>query len=306
MFWSSHFLVALEFADEFECEGRCGFNSGCCSSVGVVFAAELAWMQLLRGLHFILDNPLTSMAWQLDEMQELLNEPMVHRVVIDQCYFGLMNEHGELHRKPTQLVTSSQVLVSKMLGCRCQGGHTHAPVIGGSKVTRPAGHYPRALASAMVSAMQDQFNFETKSLYVLDEPYEALAVEEVEDPTYAAESAAPWQSSDDEVVMNFVGEDSKMKISTGVEADGVQTSRKHWSQVWEEISPGFDGVRCSQGGHFRRKTTSMSSLCRTTCTQSKASCNFATDVSSWSKSPYRLAHAGGCDTPFLCGGACDR
>lgn len=132
----------------------------------VVFAVELAWMQLLRGLHFILENPLTSMAWQLDEMQELLNEPMVHRVVIDQCYFGLMNEHGELHRKPTQLVTSSQVLVSKMLGCRCRGGHTHAPVIGGSKVTRPAGHYPRALASAMVSAMQDQFNFETKSLYM--------------------------------------------------------------------------------------------------------------------------------------------
>lgn len=182
----------------------------------VVFAVELAWMQLLRGLHFILENPLTSVAWQLDEMQELLNEPMVHRVVIDQCHFGLMNEHGELHRKPTQLVTSSQVLVSKMLGCRCRGGHTHAPVIGGSKVTRPAGHYPKALASAMVSAMQDQFNFETKSLYVLDEPYEALAVEEMEDPTHAAESAAPWQSSDDEVVMNFVGEDSKMRISPGV------------------------------------------------------------------------------------------
>ena len=182
----------------------------------VVFAVELAWMQLRRGLHFILENPLTSMAWQLDEMQELLREPMVHRVVIDQCYFGLMNEYGELHRKSTQLVTFSQVLVSKMLGCRCQGGHTHAPVIGGAKVTRPAGHYPRALASAMVSAMQDQFNFETKSLYVLDEPYEAMAVEEVEEPNQAVESAAPWQSSDDEVVMDFVGEDSKMKISPGV------------------------------------------------------------------------------------------
>ena len=182
----------------------------------VVFAVELAFLQLLGGRHFIMENPLTSMAWQLDEMKQLLSEPSVHKVVIDQCYFGLMNERGELHRKATQLVTSSQVLVSKMLGCRCRGGHAHAPVIGGAKVTRPAGHYPRALASAMVSAMQDQFDFETKSLYVPDEPYEAMAVEEMDDQAYALDSAAPWQSSDDEVAAGFEGDDEKLKISSGV------------------------------------------------------------------------------------------
>ena len=246
----------------------------------VVFAVELAFLQLLGGRHFILENPLTSMAWQLDEMKQLLSEPSVHKVVIDQCYFGLMNERGELHRKATQLVTSSQVLVSKMLGCRCRGGHAHAPVIGGAKVTRPAGHYPRALASAMVSAMQDQFDFETKSLYVPDEPYEAMAVEEMDDQAYALDSAAPWQSSDDEVAAGFEGDDEKLKISSGVRQ---MVFRLHGTSFWQEVSKSIDGLWCSQGGHFGRKATTLPSLCRATSTSSTTSCDLASDFSGWSQ-----------------------
>ena len=181
----------------------------------VDFAVELAWMQLGGHRHFLLENPLTSAAWSESSVAELSGDERVRSVVIDQCQFGLKNSAGVHHRKSTQLLTSAQALVSKMMGHRCNGEHPHAPVIGGSKVTRPAGHYPRAFAAAIITAMQDQFNFETNLLHHKSSQggYEVLAVEEY--PT----SAMPVESdggSSEEMIAHKDEDKDKMMVTPAV------------------------------------------------------------------------------------------
>ena len=116
----------------------------------VEFAVEIALLQLNAGRHFLMENPLSSAAWKLEVMLRFLQDPRVRSVVIDMCRFGLCNAEGDLHRKPTKLVSSSQALISAMMGKRCAGQHEHAAVMGGAKVTRPAGHYTKSFAKAVV------------------------------------------------------------------------------------------------------------------------------------------------------------
>ena len=80
----------------------------------VVFTIELALLQLHSGRHFLIENPLGSRAWQLPEMQEFLSRPDVLEVVVDMCSFNLRSAEGVLHKKATQLLTSSQTTVSSL------------------------------------------------------------------------------------------------------------------------------------------------------------------------------------------------
>ena len=59
------------------------------------------------------------------------------------CRYNLRRPRGLRYRKPTRIATSSQAVVSKLLGMRCTGLHSHEPVLGGSAVTQKAGHYTR-------------------------------------------------------------------------------------------------------------------------------------------------------------------
>ena len=136
----------------------------------VLFAIEVAELQMNTGRHFMIENPLPSAAWQLEELQAFMNRPDVLSVVVDMCAFNLRAATGELHRKRTRLLTSSQALVSSMMNKKCAGDHEHAPVIGGSKVTEAAGHYSREFSDAVIRAFMEQFDFETGALFqALDE-----------------------------------------------------------------------------------------------------------------------------------------
>ena len=128
----------------------------------VLFAIEVAEHRMKKGRHFLMENPVGSAAWRLPEMIAFLNRAMVGSVVIDQCMFGLMDAQGQLHKKGTRLVTSMQALISKMVGRRCDRSHEHALVIGGGKITRPAGHYPLKLCQEIVESALKQFDFETQ------------------------------------------------------------------------------------------------------------------------------------------------
>ena len=128
----------------------------------VQFAIEVAEHRLKRNRHFLMENPLGSAAWKLPEMERFLQHPMVRSVLIDQCAFGLRDAAGNLHKKPTRLVTSMQALVSRLVGMRCDKSHQHAHVMGGSKITKPAGHYPLKLCHEIVAGALDQFDFETR------------------------------------------------------------------------------------------------------------------------------------------------
>ena len=55
------------------------------------------------------------------------------------------------------MATSSKAVRSHLDQVRCTGDHLHQPVIGGSKITARAGHYPGQLAKTMVLAMEEEF-----------------------------------------------------------------------------------------------------------------------------------------------------
>ena len=176
----------------------------------VLFAIEVALVQLQAGRHFLMENPRSSAAWKLDEMLTFLQHPQVRSIVVDMCRFGLCNESGVLHMKPTKLVTSSQALISCLMGMRCTQDHEHAPVIGGAKVTTPAGHYTSDFSKLVVSGFMKQFDHEMSLL----EAHETLAAEDeqVALPDVAAEPL----SSDEEAVV--APEIDNMKIPSGIRA----------------------------------------------------------------------------------------
>ena len=80
----------------------------------------------------------------------------------------------QTHRKPTKPVSSSQALISRIMGMGCKGRPEHVAVMGGAKVTRPAGRYTQSFATAMVSGLTDQFDHET-ALMQVHEPLAADA-----------------------------------------------------------------------------------------------------------------------------------
>lgn len=126
----------------------------------VLFAIQLALIQLKCGRHFLMENPLGSAAWRLPEMEEFRDRDDVLEAVLDMCRYGLRGLDGNLHKKATRLLTSSQAVVSMFNGQRCEGGHVHSWVLGGSKITVAAGHYTSAFADAVVQAFMDQSDFE--------------------------------------------------------------------------------------------------------------------------------------------------
>ena len=124
------------------------------------FAVKLARRQRKAGRHFTLENPLPSAAWREPELRALVEELDCHIAELDQCRFGLRSLRGFPHKKPTRLATSSPSVAERLHDRRCLRQHVHDPVLGGSKVTSRAGHYPGSLARAMVLGMESQFDAE--------------------------------------------------------------------------------------------------------------------------------------------------
>lgn len=73
----------------------------------IQFALDLARYQLRHGRHFILENPIGSASWSLPEVIKFLEEEEAKIARFDQCRFGLMSAQGKLHKKGTQMATSS-------------------------------------------------------------------------------------------------------------------------------------------------------------------------------------------------------
>ena len=122
------------------------------------FALLLARIQLKRGAHVLLENPRCSLAWSLPELVQFVEQPNIECVDFDQCAFKLRSADGLLHKKPTRIATSSSCIADELQGMVCSRDHAHQPVIGGSKITSRAGHYPVALAKAIVRGLEKQFH----------------------------------------------------------------------------------------------------------------------------------------------------
>ena len=115
--------------------------------------------QLLHkhGSFFTIENPQSSYAWHMPQMQKLLRKCNAQHVVLDQCEFGLTipGPEGEpmLARKSTTFAGTLPNL--EKLGRKCSKQHEHAQVIGSVKTqtgwekrSTLAGAYPWELCKA--------------------------------------------------------------------------------------------------------------------------------------------------------------
>ena len=160
------------------------------------FALELAAIQLEAGRHYVLENPRPSAAWKEPSMIKFLDEKEAVTADFDQCRFNLRSALGGLHRKATRIASSSPTVASRLDGKKCMRTHGHDQVIGGKRVTAPAGHCPGPLARALVLGMEDQFHREASKVS------EVLAVghgnPEAEEEDFALPAAVDSETDDDD------------------------------------------------------------------------------------------------------------
>lgn len=147
-------------------------------------------------------------------MIKTLEELEAEAADFDQCRYGLKSVGGGFHLKPTRVATSSPALASRLHGQKCMRTHAHDPVLGGARVTRPAGHYLGQLARCMVIGMESQFDLEGKKMAEVNavEDGDMEDDEDLDDGTFAQHEVPGHSESEDE------GENPPpgMKITAGI------------------------------------------------------------------------------------------
>ena len=86
-------------------------------------------MQLAAKRHFVMESPLSSRLWYVDEVAKLLQHPRVVCVLADQCMLGLVDPEGHPTKKATMVACRSEVL-ARRLNVRCNNKHTHVRLEG--------------------------------------------------------------------------------------------------------------------------------------------------------------------------------
>ena len=177
----------------------------------IQFALKLARLQKKNHCHFILENPIGSASWSLPEVVKFLEEEEARLAKFDQCRFNLRSEAGMLHKKGTQMATSSEAMHRRLDGVRCSGDHLHQQVIGGSRITERAGHYPQELARAMVLGMEEEFESQ-----FCQRPHSVLAAET---------SGADDSGGEDETVQMVDVPSASSDEDLEVKQDGIKISQ---------------------------------------------------------------------------------
>ena len=116
------------------------------------FATKVAQTVMAYGGKFLIENPLTSKAWQEKFLHELMMKDEVILVATDQCMYGLESRAQVPQKKPTGFVTNSEE-IAKELQLRCDGKHLHEQVLGsdqGGLRSRQTQVYPEKLVDAIL------------------------------------------------------------------------------------------------------------------------------------------------------------
>ena len=96
------------------------FNENCL----VDLAAQIAVFQVSSGNHFVAEQPADSNMFDSSDWCRRLEGYALYRVVFDQCEFGLTDRKtGAPVRKPTQLVSSSEVIIRRFAGIKCKDAY---------------------------------------------------------------------------------------------------------------------------------------------------------------------------------------
>ena len=109
--------------------------------------AELAKLSLKNGTLFSIENPLSSIMWDLKDFKQVMSNPEVRSRHVDQCMFG------SIHKKPTAVVTNINWISDRP--CSQEIPHRHVPLVGmvlfnghWTWRTKLAAEYPTAMCEA--------------------------------------------------------------------------------------------------------------------------------------------------------------
>ncbi len=128
------------------------------AEVLLTFAAAIYNLQVRAGGHFLHEHPAGATSWTHPAIAQLRARRGVGTVVAHQCEFGLKTsaEGGgwAAAMKPTRFMSSSPAILAA-LARKCQGGHVHAPLLGGTRA-RDAAVYPLGLCKAIAKGAAEQ------------------------------------------------------------------------------------------------------------------------------------------------------
>ena len=131
------------------------------------FCCEIYDLQLQAGRYFVHEHPAhASTSWNLPEVQALLKDSRVGRVVGDQCQYGQQTSDGRPIMKPTGWMSNSPAVLQQLTRrcsgrggqCTRAGGGRHAVASG--KIAREAAVYPFRLCRAILKGCQKQLRLD--------------------------------------------------------------------------------------------------------------------------------------------------
>ena len=95
----------------------------------VQLSSEIAAFQMRSGRHFVTEQPAASTMFKSREWTMFMGNLPVHECVFDQCMVGLKSHTSGLPvKKPTRLVSSSALILSRFQGLRCKNHPEHAAI----------------------------------------------------------------------------------------------------------------------------------------------------------------------------------
>ena len=97
--------------------------------LGKLCAAIALW-QVQHGLDFLIEQPWQSELFGMKEWENVFAQIRVFGIVVDQCMLGLKMDKPPYApvKKPTEFLSSSEVVLRPLLGRQCDGRHEHANI----------------------------------------------------------------------------------------------------------------------------------------------------------------------------------
>ena len=133
----------------------------------VEFCSAIYKYRVQQGRHFLHEHHWMARSWKLKCVDELLKHPAVNLVQGHMCQFRMMSHvdrpGGEMGfvKKPTGFMTRSKC-VAEELDRRCDGGHSHLPLMDGRAAAAQV--YPDMLCEAICRGVVNQKKFDNSNI----------------------------------------------------------------------------------------------------------------------------------------------
>ncbi len=149
--------------------------------------------QLDDGNYFLHEHPHAASSWQEECVQGVLARHGVYWVRNDQCEAGLVVKDLPA-RKTTGWMTNSKMIADELAEFQCRNRavspaeerHEHGEIIGGKKISEPAGEYPDLLVGRVLRGFRRQLQLDgTLSLNALEPGYHGHEEVEIDEDDLA-------------------------------------------------------------------------------------------------------------------------